>query len=261
MAFFLDLYGELLDVEIGTTDRTMRFKTDRRKSAINRAMQHFNRLTNCYEIVGNITLVDTGRVYDLSTVFGNFLRLSPHHLPDIQFLAANGTYTGVAGPRDFPRRSADWLDANEPGWRNAGPLGSGTPSSWFIHETNGSMYFALNPPPSIPVGDTWTLHVPYIADPDVMTLDSDTPFSTSGHEKISLRTYHQALVHKAAADMESLRRNYLAARRQNELYAGFVDEYLIAHRPAGPQHVQVADYLGAANRMRWSGEDRGDPRR
>jgi hypothetical protein len=44
---FLQLYGDYLDIELGSADRTALFTTARRKDAVNRAQLEFAKQTEC----------------------------------------------------------------------------------------------------------------------------------------------------------------------------------------------------------------------
>jgi hypothetical protein len=259
---FLELYGDALDQELGTADRTRLFLTAKRKLAINVAQTEFLRLTNCYVRRAEIDLEDGTHEYDLLAAIGdsNFFRLDgARELPVIQRESSTGDYTYIGGD-DFVRRSTDWLDRHSPGWRNSGH--SGTPDAWYVRQDNGTLLVGIAPPPSIPAGDEWLLLVPYVAVPDTMTSDSDIPFSTSSNAQSSLIPFHQALVHHAASKLELLRKNYGASDRQTQLFAGYAADFLQSRQPDGPQHVTMHhDYLGSANKHRSTFGDTGDPRR
>lgn len=51
------LYGQQLDVELGSADRAILFTTARRQKAINDAMHNFERVTSCTPVFGTIALV------------------------------------------------------------------------------------------------------------------------------------------------------------------------------------------------------------
>jgi hypothetical protein len=258
---FLELYGDAIDTELGTADRTQRFTTARRKLEINAAQKEFNRLTNCYVRRATITpLVSGTGEYNLLTAITalDFIRLAGSDQLPVLKRTISATVDYITGMKDFPRRSTDWLDNFEPGWRSADPA---TPTSWYTRQDAGTLLIGLSPAPLIAVGDVWQLLVPYVANPDVMTGDAVVPFSTGADVQISLLYYHQALAHFAAGKLELLRKAYNASDLQMKKFAGYVAEYLEGQRVDGPQHVVLArDYLGEANRHR-RGLDLGDPRR
>ena len=257
---FADLYGTELDTQLGTTDRTQRFTTARRKSEVNAGMREFNRLTSCYVRRGSITLVDDTGEYDLIAGIGAtlFLRLAPDQLPVVK-RSISSDITYLAG-KDLPRRSPDWLDDFSPGWRDAD---AGTPEYWYTRDDDGDLMIGLTPPPSIEAADAgaWLLLVPYVAEPTAMSADADVPFTTAAEVKVSLTPFHPALAHYAAAKLELLRKNTPASDRQMQIFGGYVTDYLQSRAVAGPQHVVLArDYLGEANKMRDNFDVR-DPRR
>lgn len=55
---FLALYGQQLDIELGSADRTQLFTTARRKQAINDAMHNFERTTSCTPAYGTISITN-----------------------------------------------------------------------------------------------------------------------------------------------------------------------------------------------------------
>jgi len=247
MAVFSDLYGELLDIELGTADRTQRFTTARRKAAINRGVQHFIRLTSCFVIEHSEALVDEQQEYDLGAVITSdkFFKLADQQ-PYIKQTTSGGVVTYIDGD-SFVRRSVNWLDRHEPGWRNAS---SGTPQYWYVRETAENVYFGLYPKPNEPSGDTHLLQIPYVAYPADMTADGSIPFATTegGAAKDYLRAYHQALVHYAAAELEKLRKNYQVAGAQFEAFIAYTEDYLASRRPTGGDQVSFShSYLGRAD--------------
>lgn len=257
---FLQMYGDAIDTELGSADRTQRFTSARRKLETNNGQREFVRLTGCYVRRAAIALTDNVGEYDLVTLVGeaNFFRLTgADQLPVIK-RTISAVVDYIAGENDFPRRTPDWLDRFEPGWRTAT---KGTPTAWYTRQEEGDLFIGATPPPKIAGGDTWSLLTPYVAYPDTMVADADEPFSTGAPTLTALLPYHQALVHYASGKLELLRRNYPASDRQMQLFAGFVAEYLESRRIEGPQHVVLArDYLGDANQSRAT-LDLGDPRR
>ena len=69
---FLTLYGTELDRELGTTDRTQRFTTARRKEAINAAQLRFLKRTGCVTKQTTIALVDGTQEYDVEATVTDF---------------------------------------------------------------------------------------------------------------------------------------------------------------------------------------------
>ena len=126
---FVGMYGDAIDTQLGTTDRTQRFTTARRKLEINSGQREFLRLTNCYVRRKDITLIDNTREYDLIAEIAeaNFFRLTgSDQLPVIK-RTISSVVDYIAGETDFPRRTPDWLDRFDPGWRAST---KGTPTAW-----------------------------------------------------------------------------------------------------------------------------------
>lgn len=249
---FLELYGDAITTEIGTSDTTQRFTTARRKAAVNFGMQEFNRLTNCFVKRYDLALVDETAEYNLQAVSDFFRLPGAQQLPVIRIV--DGSDTTYIGGKELPQRSTDWLDTNESGWRNAD---AGTPTAWYLREDADDTYFGLSPAPSITGAEVWTARIPYVAVPATLTADADVPFAALPR----LIPYHQAIAHLASAKMELLRKNYGAADRQIQIASGYIADFVTSRGVEGPQHVQFQrDYLGDANMHRATLET-GDPRR
>lgn len=245
MATFSELYGTLLDIELGTADRTQRFTTARRKDAINRGMQEFIRLTGCFTREASTALSDETQEYNLESLISSntFIRLADQQ-PYIKTVISSVT-TYIEG-KSLQRKDISVLDREDPSWRSAT---SGTPTHWYMREDANSVFLGLHPKPNIVAGDTWTLFIPYVAKAATMTGDTDIPFATTaaGTAKRSLEPYHQALVHYATAQLEKLRRNYQVVGAQMEAFVGYVQDYLAEHRIRGGDMLYLShDYFAAA---------------
>lgn len=255
MATFSQLYGEYLDAELGTADRTQLFTTAKRKDAVNRAQLEFVKQTECFTKDATITLVDDTQEYDLDATgiisAGDFLWIAmqgaEHTFTDA---SANVTYT--AGD-DFRRVDIPELNERESGWRNT--AAANRPSSYYVREDGGSVYLGIYPKPEIGASESASVRLPYVAIPPDMSGDSDEPFSaTAGSTpKKTLRPWHQALVHYAAALLEPLRKNYVGEQRQRQLFAALVADYLQRQRPKGGHVVRLARryYAEARGRRMW----------
>jgi len=247
---FVEMYGEGLDHELGSSDRTERFTTARRKLAILNAQRDFARDTDCFQREAQIDLQDGISEYDLEVVINDeaFLRFVDQQ-PWLQLTDSNGVVRTVTGP-EFPRVDIPLMDREQPGWRSQ----TGTaPISWYLREDGGRSFIGVTPEPSITAGSTWLLFVPYSAYPADMSLDTDEPFATTagGNTKIVLRAYHQALVHKAASQLEKLRRNYPQMKDQLMLYGSFVEDWKSRRQPTGGTRVSLArGYFADAQRRR-----------
>lgn len=222
MATFADLYGTDLDTELGTTDRTQRFTTTLRKRYVNEAAREFNQATGCYVKRVAIAVVDGTQEYDLEAAgtiaAEDYLRPAKTSASLKRVGSSSTAYT--EGP-DLPYKSEEQLNQERPNWR---ALSAGVPECWTIREDTGSQYFALVPAPDVPDGETWTVLWPYVAQPAAMTDDSHEPFGNAS-SRTTLRPYHRALVHWAAAQCEKLRKDWDAVKRQLELYGTYVARY------------------------------------
>lgn len=235
---FVDIYGDYLDRELGTTDRSASFKTATRKTVSNEGMREFNRLTNCFVKQVSIALTDNVSEYDLESVItaADFLRLSKQGV-EVKKVDASGNITYYSGDQ-LPRRDIPWLNRFQPGWRTAT---KGQPLSYYLREDGGSEYFGLYPGPSIAAGETHTGIIPYVALPPDMSADADVPFTVSGNAKTSLTDWHKAIVHFAAAQLEKyVRKNQQGYSDQMQLFGGYVSDYLQQQHPKGGQQVSFA---------------------
>jgi hypothetical protein len=240
MATFVDLYSTLVDRELGSVDVQL-FTTVRRKAAVNEAQREFVRLTDCLTRRAEIALSDGDSEKDLEAVVAadDFLRF---YKEGVALKQVSGSTTRYLAGEDFPRRDIPWLDRHSSGWRSAS---AATPSAHYFREDGGQVFLGMTPPLDITGSDTWTLLVPYVAYPSDMSADADQPFTVSSNPKKTLREYHQALAHFAAARLETLRKNYQAYDRQMELFNSYVVDYTQKQRRPGGQHILFArDYLG-----------------
>lgn len=245
---FLQLYGEALTIELGSADTSSLFTTARRKKAINDAQTEFAKQTECFAKSTSLTMADGTQEYDLEAVIAadDYLALAKDGVEYV-YTDADGNVQYASGD-DFPRLDLDLLNKERVGWRNASS--ANLPSAYYFREQGGSVYFGLAEAPSIGAGASATVTLPYLALPPEMSSDSDEPFSdTAGsNPKRSLRPYHQALVHYAAALLEPARKGYAAEQRQRAIFAGFVADYLQRHRRRAGSRITVArNYRGEAS--------------
>lgn len=239
---FLQLYDDLLDIELGTTDQTQLFLTTLRKNAVNEAMKAFVRLTKCTKRYGEISITDGLQEYDLESNLTDYLRrMGP---PSVKIVAGSTTRY-LQGEFDLPRRDVEQLDSDEPGWRAATP---GTPHCWYLKDDGGGVIVGLHPAPDVAASETWTLLVPYLATPAVMVDDADYPFVINGDALRRLNPFHKALVHHAAGALEPLRKNYSAYDRQMKIFTGYVANYLGDRSEDQSNQIQlVRSYYGETN--------------
>lgn len=249
MADFLELYGDRLDRELGTADRTELFTAARRKGAINEAQLEWVKQTESFIRQASIPMVDDTQEYDLESAgllsAEDFLWIAAQGV-EYAWTDTNGDITYATGEL-FPRRDIPLLNRLEPGWRNADAVS--VPSSYYLREDGGTTKLGLYPKPAVEVGESAAVMLPYVAKPTDMSADDDEPFSVSGNPKRILVPWHQALVHYAAALLEPLRKGYQAEQRQRGLFAGLVADYLQRQRPKGGQSITMAhNYYRQARR-------------
>jgi hypothetical protein len=247
MSTFAQLYGSYLDIELGSADTSALFTTARRKDAVNRAQQEFGKQTECFTKSVSIPLSDGTREYDLEAVItaDDFLAIGKDGV-EFVFTDADGNVSYRSGD-DFPRLDLDILNREQQGWRSA--ASASFPQSYYVREHAGKVYLGFSEPPAIESGESASVTLPYVAMPPDMTGDTDEPFSLSAGSdpKKSLRPWHQALVHYAAALLEPLRKNFDGEQRQRQLFAAHVADYLQRKRKRGGSRVVFArDYRGEA---------------
>lgn len=234
---FLTLFGDHLDRELGSDDRTQLFTTARRKAAINEAQREFVRLTECLIRQATVTLADADQEKDLESVItaGDFWWLAKQGV-EVKRTDAASKNTYIAGD-DFPRRDIQFLNIHEPGWRNAS---KGTPKAWYLREDGGSVFIGFYPAIEIKAGESAVITVPYVAKPAEMSGDNDEPFTVGGNIKKMLEPWTYALVHYAAAVLERLRKDSARSERQMQAFGGYVADYLQRQRRKGGEMVTFA---------------------
>ena len=259
MAAFSDLFGERLDRELGSADRTALFTTVRRKGAINEAQLEFCKQTECFTKSVSITLSDGTREYDLEAVISaaDYLWIAKDGVEYV-FTDADSNVTYRSGD-DFPRYELSTLNREHNGWRSADD--TTYPDGYYLREDGGKVYLGLKTPPDIGASESASITLPYVAVPPDMSADGDEPYTVSSDSKKSLRPWHQALVHYAAALLEPLRKNYTGEQRQRTLFAGQVADYLQRKRPKGGQMIAMGhNYYRAARGRYVSSVAQRDPR-
>lgn len=239
MSNFLALYGNALDVQLNSDDRTVLFTTARRKHEINEAEREFIKRTDCYVKQSTLTLstatvTGSSGVYEhnLSTALSDFLWVSKQE-PELRHTDSNSVVTFYQDD-EFRRRDIPYLSRYKSGWRTASP---GTPSDWYLREDAGGLMFGLTPAPYFASSsETWECIFPYVAWPSSMATDTAVPFGGSTGKQ-HLLPWHAALVHFAAGRLELLRGNVQASERQLTMFAGYVAEFRMARRPKGGSQV------------------------
>lgn len=238
MTQFSSLYGRLLTQEIGSEDSTVLFTDARRKAGINDGIQEFADLTECYvrvqsipSLVAEQTLSGTVKVAG-----GDFVRLSAKQSVEaIQSTGAGPTVIEIVGGDDLRQVDIAWLNRYEPGWNMPASTSPQSPRRFYLRPDGGDMWIGLWPVPVAKSSGIWSLTVPYVARPEVLTSDTSEPFtvSTSGVQRTDLRIYHRAFVHYAAHQMEKLRRDEVASDRQLQRFLSYVTRYTQSFRQKG----------------------------
>lgn len=240
---FSDLYGGQLDIELGTEDRTQRFTTVRRKAAANEGQRVFNEHTKCYLKRGALALVDGTGEYDVEATLTDFL-WPAHTSASLKRVGASST-DYVEGP-ELTLVTEETLNQRDPNWRAAS---AGVPEFYYWRKDGGSRYLGLHVAPDVPAGETWSLLLPYVAQPADMTDDAHEPFGNSA-PLITLRPYHRAVLHYAAAQMEKVRKNWDGVKRQMELFTGYVTKYHADQQPPNGATIRLA--VNYRPRGRWT---------
>lgn len=236
---FSDLYNTDLTTELGSSDTSQRFTTVLRKRYVNEGQRVFNEQTGCFIRRATIPLTDNVSEYDLEAVgvisTTDYLRPSKTSASLKRVDAAsNVAYT--EGP-DLPFKSEEELNQTRSGWRAET---ASTPECWTLRDDAGSSYVVLVPAPDVPSGETWTLLWPYVAVPADMSADGDEPYSVSSNTRTTLRPYHRAILHYAAAQCEKLRKNYEGVDRQMKFFAGVVAKYFTDQQPARGSKIRLS---------------------
>lgn len=237
---FSDLYGTVLDTELGTADRSVRFTLALRKQFVNEGQREFNALTSCFVRRAAVAVVDETPEYDLESTgiiaAGDYLWPSKTSAS----LKRVGTATAYTEGPDLPYMTEEELNQTRPNWRAESP---GVPRCWYLREDGGASYVGLFPAPDIPSGETWTVLWPYVAQPPDLSADADEPFTVSSNAKTTLRPYHRALAHYAAAQLEKLRKDVAAVQRQMQAFTGYVARYTGDQQPRRGTQIRLAhDY-------------------
>jgi hypothetical protein len=233
-----DELSEALTIELGADDASALFTTQQRVDALNLAQGEFARETRC---LGFATLWPvTTWFYDLDTIFGD---RTGHLTPTVLWLRVRDSQ-GVERDTRLEIRAPLWFDRHVPGWRiRAVPDSPGTPQVWsFFGQSAGSAggVILIWPPPAAPSTETWSLLVQCAVQPLPMTDGSHEPFRnviTDTAAAAWLRPYHWALAHRAAAELEYLRKDTVAIQRQLAQYQGYTQQVTIAARHRGGRQI------------------------
>jgi hypothetical protein len=231
---FAQLYGDELDRELGTEDRSVLFTLARRKAAINAAQQEFTTRTDCFKRQGSLTLVSGTQEYDLEGTFADFAWLQAQ---GIKIRIVSGSHTRYLSGDGVQRTTLEALDTEHENWQADA---AGTPSQWYTRIDAGAVFLGFYPAPSITGSDVWTAIVPYVAVTTDMVDDTEQPFSIATNPVRSLRPFHRALVHFAAYDLEKFRKDQGRSASQLQLWEVEIAKYIATQKPRQGQRVRMA---------------------
>lgn len=244
MSNFEQLWGELLHRELGTDDTANLFTSTRRQAAINEGMREFADLTECFTRQATVTLTGGTQEYDLNSAAvipaTDFVRLNKDGV-EFTYTDASSNVTYLAGD-DLPRRDIDWLNREEPGWRNDTHASSVSqmPSFYYLRADGPALWLGLTPKPCTGSSASATLRVTYQAFPAAMTSSSAEPFTANSSVRTDLRPYHQALVHYAASKLEKYRRDDQASQMQLQQFQSYIARYFQYARVKGARAISQA---------------------
>jgi hypothetical protein len=263
MTQFSSLYGTYLDEELGTDDSTVLFTTVRRKSAINKGVREFAKLTKCLKRESTITITGGTAEYNLNSTAiladGDFMEFDVRQVQFV-YTDASSNVTILEGD-DLPRRDVEWLNRYWPAWQQSTVASSvmQLPEAYYEREQDGARYLGFTPVPSTGSSASAKVICPYVAYPVPITSDTAEPYTVAGGVRFDLRPYHQAPVHFAAYQLEKLRRDDQASQSQFQKFMGYVAQYFQdkLRKRGGTQATFVKNYL---NRRGLRGGDRVDPR-
>lgn len=234
-----ELDGEALTIELGADDAAALFTTAQRIAALNLAQAEFARETQCLGFA--VLWPVTTWFYDLDAIFGD---RTGYLTPTVLWLRTQVLATGVERDTRLEVRAPLWFDRHVPGWRvRAIPDSPGTPQVWtFFGQSAGSAggVILIWPPPAVPSTESWSLLVQCAVQPLPMTVGDHEPFRNSVTDTAAaawLRPYHWALAHRAAAELEYLRKDVVAIQRQLAQYQGYTQQITVAQRHRGGRQI------------------------
>jgi hypothetical protein len=241
---FEELYGDRLDDELGTADRTELFTLVKRKLYLNEGQRVFNEHTGCYVKRVSLSVVDGTQEYDVEAAATDVIRPSG---TTASLKMVGASTTSYREGRELPLVTEETLNNVWPNWRAAS---AGVPECLYWRTDAGSRFLGFSPAPDIPVGETWTLLLPSVAQPPDMSATSDEPFGASA-PLIVLRPYHRAVLHYAAAMLERLRKNTEGTAKHLAIFGlnpatlqptgeGFLGKYQRDQAPKSGQGIRLA---------------------
>ncbi len=245
MVAFSSLYGSYLDEELGIDDSTILFTTVKRKLAINQGIREFAHLTECFQRRSTFTITGGTAEYDLNSTLvipaGDYYGLARDGV-EFFYIDASSNLTILAGPEDLPRRDIDWLNRSLEGWRQSTVASSvmQLPQFHYLRPDGPALFLGFTPTPSTGSSAAASGQVTYLAEPAILTSDTQEPFTANSSVRTDLRPYHQASVHYAAHRLEKLRKDTEASQAQLQSFLGWVTRYLTDRRIKGGRVISQA---------------------
>lgn len=246
---FLQLYGDELDRELGSADRSQLFTLARRKAAINAGQLEWVKRTECFQKQTTVAIADGTQEYDLEATIADFGWIAKQ---GVSIKIVSGAHTRYIEGDDLVVTSINRLNIEEPGWR---AVAASTPTKVYIRRDGGAVNLGFHPAPDITGTDVWTAIVPYVLIPADMSADADVPFTLSSNPLQSMRPWHRALAHYGAYDLEKFRKDQARAGAQLQLFELEVAKFTGTEKPKNGSHVRFARVY-----RRPMGSARMDPR-
>lgn len=247
---FEQLYKADLSIALNNSDTSVLYTSTRRQDAIREAEEEFLDLTEALTVQSTVACSCNTSEYLLTSSTGGstaFTRIATQGV-EYHHVSSNGTLRAVAGD-DFPRRDIEWLNRNDPGWRES-TTPVELPAGYYVRMDGGQTLIGLTDPPDIGSSEVGKLIVPFVARPALMTSSSAEPFTYAGAARSDLRVYHKALPHYAAYKLLPLIGDAQGATQALQKFLGYVARYVQSQRPKGGQHVMTSrNYFRDARRV------------
>lgn len=231
---FLQLYGDELDRELGSADRSQLFTLARRKAAINAGQLEWVKRTECFQKQTTVAIADGTQEYDLEATIADFGWIAKQ---GVSIKIVSGAHTRYIEGDDLDMTSVARLNVEEPGWR---AVPAGAPKKFYIRRDGGTVNLGFHPAPHVTGVEVWTVIVPYVVIPADMSADADVPFTLSSNPLLSMRLWHVALVHYGAYDIEKYRKDQARAGAQLQLFELKVAQFTGTEKPKNGSHVRFA---------------------
>jgi hypothetical protein len=228
-----------LSLALNNSDTSVLYTGARRQVAIRQAEEEFIDLTECLVSQSTVACSCSVSEYALNTSTGgstDFVRIAKQGV-EYHHVSSAGVLRTVSGDQ-FPRRDIDWLNRNEPNWRES-TTPVEFPDSYYLRPDGGQLLIGVTQPPDVGSSETAKLLVPYVTRQAVMTSSAAEPFTVGSTPRTDLRWYHKALPKYAAYKLLPLIGDQQGAQAALQEFLGYVQRYLQDQRPKGGTHVQM----------------------